>query len=73
MKGKTIVIALIACFSLASCAEEMCPANSASSRPEYSFRKKVKFKYGSTNNKKRKPTPSLIHITRVNYKPGSNK
>ncbi|HMJ70824.1 MAG TPA: hypothetical protein VK508_18105 [Cyclobacteriaceae bacterium] len=51
---------------LASCAEETCPV-AISPKPEYYFKKKVK--YSIKHNTRRKPTPSLIHITRVNYKP----
>jgi hypothetical protein len=65
LKGIAITL-LVGSTILASCAaEDACPVTA--SKPEYYFKKKVKFKY----NKKRKPTPSLIHITRVNYRPGS--
>ena len=69
MRSKSIIISLLAgLLILGSCAEETCPV--AMSRPEYHFKKKVKgvVKYRT----KRKPTPSLIHITRVTYKPGRN-
>jgi hypothetical protein len=69
MKYKTMLLALLACATLlASCAEETCPVTQAP-RQDYYFKKKVKMKY----NTKRKPTPSLIHITRVNYKPHESK
>jgi hypothetical protein len=62
---KTIVAALILTTSVMSCSEESCPV---SVKSDYYFKKKVKTHYG-----KRRPTPSLIHVTRVNYKPGSGK
>jgi hypothetical protein len=65
MKVKGIVIALLAGLSLlGSCAEETCPV--AMRSDAYHFRKKSK---APKIKSKRKPTPSLIHITRVNYKP----
>jgi len=65
MKLKGIVITLLASLSiLSSCAEETCPV---AMKPEYSFKKKVKSKFKA----RKKPTPSLIHITRVNYRPNS--
>lgn len=74
MKYKTMLPALLACVTLlASCAEETCPVTQ-SQKPEYYFKKKVKMKYAvNRHNSKRKPTPSLIHITRVNYKPNSTR
>jgi hypothetical protein len=73
MKYKTSVFTLLACISLlASCAEEACPV-ATNPKAEYYFKKKVKMKhYTAHSGKKRKPTPTLIHITRVNYKPSSN-
>lgn len=69
MKYKTKLFTLLACITLfASCAEETCPV-AQTPKPEYYFKKKVK--YTTRHNGKRKPTPSLIHITRVNYKPNS--
>lgn len=66
MRFKGIVIALLASLSiLGSCAEEGCPVTMKSDM--YYFKKKSKVKYKT----KKKPTPSLIHITRVNYKPGA--
>lgn len=68
MRLKGIIIALLAGLSiLGGCAEESCPV--AANKPEYYFRKKAKIKYKT----KRKPTPSLIHISRVTYRPGSNR
>lgn len=73
MKYKTMLFTLLACITLlASCAEETCPVTQ-SSKPEYYFKKKVKLKYVTKHNGKRKPTPSLIHITRVNYNPNSTR
>lgn len=69
MKYKALVFTLFACITfLGSCAEETCPT-AFGTKPEYSFRKKTKVKYHT----KRKPTPSLIHVTRVNYKPNNFK
>jgi hypothetical protein len=69
MKYKTMLLTLLACITLlASCAEEACPV-AISPKPDYYFKKKVKMKYHS----RRKPTPSLIHVTRVNYKPNSSR
>jgi len=66
MKVKGIVIAVLAgLLALGSCAEESCPV---AMKSDYYFKKKTKVKYRS----KRKPTPSLIHITRVTYKPDRN-
>jgi hypothetical protein len=62
---KAIIAALILTVSVMSCAEESsCPVNVKS---DYYFKKKVKVK---AHHAKRKPTASLIHISRVNYKPG---
>ncbi|MEI9920988.1 MAG: hypothetical protein WDO14_19670 [Bacteroidota bacterium] len=68
MRFKTIVIALLASLVLlGSCAtEESCPV--AMKSDAYYFRKKGKAKFRT----KKKPSPSLIHITRVNYRPGAN-
>lgn len=68
MKVKGIVIAVLAgLLTLGSCAEESCPV--AMRSDAYYFKKRSKApKFKS----KRKPTPSLIHITRVNYKPDRN-
>jgi hypothetical protein len=66
MKVKGILIALLVGVSmLTSCAEESCPVVM---KADYHVKKKFKVKYKS----KRKPTPSLIHITRVNYRPDRN-
>jgi hypothetical protein len=67
MRFKGIVIALLASLSLlGGCAEESCPV--AMRSDIYYYKKKGKMpRYKS----KKKPSPSLIHITRVNYKPGS--
>lgn len=66
MRSKGIVIALIASLSiLGSCAEETCPV---AMKADYSSRKKTKVRFKT----KRKPTSSLIHITRVNYKKDRN-
>jgi hypothetical protein len=67
MRFKGIVITLLAGLSIvSSCAEEGCPVAMKSSDLHYFKKKKVK--YGT----RKKPSPSLIHITRVNYKPGVN-
>jgi len=66
MRFKGIVISLLASLSiLSSCAEEGCPV--AMKSDMYYFKKKPKVRYRT----KKKPSPSLIHITRVNYKPGT--
>jgi hypothetical protein len=71
MRIKGIVIALLAIVSiLSSCAprlrearKETCPV---AMKADFSVKKKVRYKT------KRKPTPSLIHVTRVNYKRDKN-
>lgn len=66
MRFKGLVIALLVSLSiLSSCAEETCPV---AMKADYKMNKKTKAKFKS----KRKPTPSLIHITRVNYKKDRN-
>ena len=66
MRFKGIVIALLVSLSiLGSCAEEACPI---AMKADYSLKKKAKVKFRS----KRKPTPSLIHVTRVTYKRDKN-
>lgn len=71
MRLKGIVITLVVgTLILSSCSEEAtCPVTMV--KPEYYIKKKVN--YVSKPKRKRKPTPSLIHITRVNYKPGSGR
>ncbi len=64
----TIVAVLIISISVIGCSgESSCPVNVKS---EYYFKKKVKYRPARS---KGKPTPSLIHVTRVNYRPGSGK
>lgn len=64
MRSRFIIItAIIGLSILGSCAEETCPV--AMKSDAYYFKKRTKVKYKT----KRKPSPSLIHITRVNYKP----
>ncbi len=68
MRVKSIIITLITgLLLLGSCAEETCPV--AMKSDVYYFKKKGKAPKFKT---KKKPTPSLIHITRVNYRPDRN-
>jgi hypothetical protein len=69
MKVKGIVVVLFAALTLlGSCAaEESCPV--ALKSDSYYFKKRAK---APRFRSKKKPSPSLIHITRVNYKPGRN-
>lgn len=67
MRLKCVIIALIGSLTiLSSCAEETCPVAMKSDLQYFS---KKKIKGVAKHRSKRKPTPSLIHITRINYKP----
>jgi len=66
MRFKSIIIMLLVSLSiLGGCMQESCPV---AVKADYSQKKKVRVRYGG----KRKPTPSLIHITRVNYRKDKN-
>jgi|GEM_PF-4432303 len=66
MRFRSIIITLLVSLSiLGSCAEESCPV---AMKADYHLNRRTKVKFRS----KRKPTPSLIHITRVNYKKDRN-
>jgi hypothetical protein len=78
MRFKSIIITLLVSLTiLCSCAprlrvagfggarEETCPV---AMRADYHMNRKSKIRFKS----KRKPTPSLIHITRVSYKKDRN-
>ena len=78
MRFKSIIITLlVSLLILGSCAprlrvagfggarEESCPV---AMKADYHMNRKTKVKFRT----KRKPTPSLIHITRVSYKKDRN-
>lgn len=61
---RTMCIGLLLIAAIASCAQDTCPV---AVKSDYYFKKKVK-----VHHSKRKPSPSLIHFSRVTYKPEKN-